>query len=133
MTLKDTAKRARWKAAEQANTKAVLLKVRPALEALGLSASSRSRRRYEVQINGYKCIVGIQKLSLAPTFRIHASIEGKLRLDLVSDPFTHAGHPSGLKFKLDVSRFEDNSEDCAAQITSFVRLAALPWFRDNAL
>lgn len=123
------AKLQKFKAMEQSNAKSVLVKARAQIEALGFKSSTKSRGRYELQIADHQCVLGISKLSLAPRIRVTGSIASNPNVGfLVSDEFTHKGHPSGFKFALDVSRFTDNSDSCAEQVVSFIRLVAVPWF-----
>jgi hypothetical protein len=123
------AKSKKFKATEQSNAKSVIAKVRPHIEALGFKSSTKSRGRYELNVGGCQCVLGISKLSLAPRIRVTGSIASSPNVGfLVSDEFTHKGHPSGMKFALDVSRFTDNSDICTEQVVSFVHLVAVPWF-----
>ncbi len=123
------AKQKKLKSIEQANAKAVLVDIRQGIESLGFLRSRTSRGRYEITIGQCQCVLGISKLSLSPRLRITGSIVGDSAAGfLVSDEFTYKGHPSGFRFSLDVSRFKDNSVECAEQVVSFVRLVALPWF-----
>ncbi|TXH02528.1 MAG: hypothetical protein E6R07_15005 [Nevskiaceae bacterium] len=119
----------KFKAMEQSNAKAAISKVRPRIEALGFKRSTRSRGRFELQIASHLCVLGVSKLSLSPRIRVTGRIDSNHNAGfLESDEFTCKGHPSGLKFALDVSRFTDNSDTCAEQIVSFIELVALPWF-----
>jgi hypothetical protein len=123
------AKRKEWKQMEIANARHTLAKVKPMLLQLGFRALKPSQ--YRMDINGKTCNLGITKLSRTPKFRILASIEGDKTDLLASDPYERKGHPSGQKFVFDVSRFRDNSAECAQQIAAFSNAIALPWFRDR--
>jgi hypothetical protein len=121
------ANHAKWKVMERKNTRAVRAKVRPMLRSLGFEQLTPSA--YRMQLNGRTCTFGILKLRIN-CLRILGSVEG-VREVLFSDPYAYKGHPSGFKFSLIVSRFGDNSEECAKQAVSFVTLVAVPWFHNH--
>lgn len=125
----DLAKQRKWKETERLNARHALAKVSRLLPALGFTPVKG--QHYRIEVNSKTCNLGISKLTLTPTLRIYGSVEGDGSNLLTSDVFTYKGHPSGLKFSLAVSRFKDNSDECAEQVVAFVKSVALPWFRDH--
>ncbi len=107
-------KRTKWQQTERRNTREALSKVKMMLFELGFT--STTPHSYRISLNGKACGLGLSKLSRTPRLRIFASVDG------IAEPLI--GHA-------DVSRFQDNSEDCANKVVQFVKSVALPWFQEQ--
>ena len=116
-------KHRRWKTTEQLNHKQALRKIVAPLCELGLKRVRGSV--FEIEIHGLKCRIGVSKLSLAPLLRVYASWADAPVL--ISDHYTRLGNESGTQFKLDVSRFADNSDALAREVVRYVQTVAVPW------
>jgi hypothetical protein len=120
-------KHARWKRVEQSNAAATLRKVKSGLVALGFSQESKGR--YCISVDGEIGHLGISKLSRLNQFRLLARLGEDRENLLVSDAYEYRREQSGRKFSFAVSRFKDNSDECAEQIRLFAAEVVLPWLR----
>lgn len=120
-------KHKRWKTTEQHNAKQAMRKMVAPLHELGLMRVRGSV--YEVEIRGIRCRIGVSKLSLSPSLRVYASWDDTPVL--TSDHYTRRGNESGTQFKLDASRFADNSDFLAREVVRYVKTIALPWLEQQ--
>jgi hypothetical protein len=115
----------RWRDTERRNARRTLAKLKPMLRQRGFTPVTSNR--YQMELDGVMCSLGIQKLRIGQLRLMGWVGNGRSPL-LVSDPYEYKGHPSGLKFSFSLSRYADNSEQCASEVDRFAVAVVLPWF-----